>query len=352
MKISLGKSPWIIGGTAFFLVLAIGFGLLLTNGNRKSATLNQTLPSDNGILRIGNAENATLTIVTAPISDIVVDLKGPASEVGKIRLFSGSGGDSRFDLPDDWGDVTGTLTVPEGTVLEMTPSKKTNVLVQDSTGTRSSANQKPFLVDTRNMTQILIGKNGIGIQGSGPVGVLDEPLHGSVDPGGQGTGEGPLTCGFGPQTLRDRCCARANTDTPTPQCLGNWIYGNLSRACEYQCAAPADGFFGDQNPNGDGTGIPNSNGGPGGSSEPGALPGAAPQDPSSRLCIGYPRNERSQCCENNLGNSLRIGPRAGFPDCIGTWFFSPTTLNCDFRCADYGEMLNILETLRLGTPGE
>ncbi|MBI5421993.1 hypothetical protein HZA44_02570 [Candidatus Peregrinibacteria bacterium] len=352
MKNGLGKSPWIIGGTALFLVLAIGFGFFLTRGNRNPATFNQTLPSDNGILRIGNAENATLKIVTAPTSDIVVDLKGPANEVGKIRLFSGSGGDSRFDLPEDWGSVTGTLTVPEGTVLEMTPSKKTNLIVQDSTGTRNSVNQKPFLVDTRYMTQIQVDKNGVGIQGNGPVGIADTPLNGPTEPGGQGTGNGPLTCGFGPQTLRDRCCARENIGTPTPPCLGNWIYGNLARACEYQCAPPADGFFGDQPQTGGQTGTPNGNTNPGGSSEPGAVPGAAPQDAPSRLCIGYPRNERSQCCENNLGNSLRIGPRPGFPDCIGHWIFSPTTLNCDFRCADYGEMLNILETLRVNAPTE
>ena len=236
------------------------------------------------------------------------------------------------------------VSVPKGTLVELKPSRNTPVLITDKNGQRPGSSGKALFVDTTNVTKIQTGKSGIGIEGNNPVDVEDESLHGTS--GESGTGEGLTGCGFGAQMLRDRCCARQEAEASTPQCPGKWAYNNTSRLCEYQCAIeePPAQNPADQNNGDTGNGAGGANGGivPN--------PGAKPEDPTSQTCMSYSGDARSQCCDERLRNPLRIGPRPGFPDCIGMWHFDPHTLNCGFQCADYGEMLRILDELNQNNP--
>ncbi len=234
--------------------------------------------------------------------------------------------------------------MPEGTLVELKPSNNTPVLITDKNGERPGSSGSVLLVDTTNLTKIQTGKSIINITGQGSVAVEDEGLHGSAeDWGGSGTGGGLTSCGFGAQLLRNRCCARQNEST-IPTCPGQWAYDNTLRRCEFQCDTQDQ--LGD-NPSGQNGGWDTGGSGLGSSNGSGIvpLPGAKPEDPTSAQCINYSPDARSQCCDERLRNPLRIGPRPGFPDCIGRWIFDPRILNCRFQCADYGEMLNILNDL-------
>jgi hypothetical protein len=334
-------NKWLLAGIPLALLAVAGGVWFFLYANK--AELHQSIPSNSdGILSISNADNANLVILTAKIENVIVDIQGPADEVDKARFYSDSPPNSKFDLPDNWGGLSGTITVPKGTLVELKPSKNTPVTIKDQQGERAGASGKTLLIDTTNLTQIRTGKSGIGIEGEGLVKVEDEGLHGAADDsGGSGTGQGPTNCGFGAQMLRDRCCARQNTDTPKTDCPGEWTYDNARRSCEYQCA-PHDPFAG--NPGGQNGGGGGSDGGDSSGITP--LPGAAPQDPISQQCMNYPTADRSQCCDERLRNPLRIGPRPGFPDCTGRWVFDPRILNCKFQCASYGETLNIMDELK------
>jgi len=351
MESSSAKTWILIGAPITAIAVATGAWFLLSP---KQAELHQSLPSDsNGILSISNADNANLTIITANIDQVIVDLQGPADKVGKTRFYSENPPNSKFDLPDDWGGLSGTITVPQGTLVELKPSRATPVLITDKNGERPGASGKILLVDTANLTKITTGKSGIGISGKGPVAVEDEGLHGVADnPGDFGTGQGLTHCGFGAQMLRDRCCARQKAEASTPECPGKWTYDNTKRACEYECAVADQPIITPPDQNGDNGGV--DGGGIGGADSSGIvpLPNAAPQDPTSQQCYSYAGDARSQCCDERLRNSLRIGPRPGFPDCLGKWVFDARILNCKFQCADYGQMLEILKELSLNNPGE
>jgi hypothetical protein len=342
---------WILIGVPIAL-LAVAGGAWFSL-SPKQAEFHQSLPSSDGLLSISNADNANLTILTAQIDTIIVDLQGPADQVGKARFYSEKPPNSKFDLPDDWGGLSGTITVPTGTLVELKPSKNTPVIITDKKGERPASSGKPLLVDTTHVTKITTGKSGIGFQGGGVVAVEDETLHGTSDQWGDaGIGEGSTSCTYGAQILRDRCCVRLKEGTSVPQCAGAWTYNSSNRTCEFQCdlETPPDVNPGGQNGGGgSNSGNDGLNGADVGINP---NPGAKPEDPTSAQCINYSGEARSTCCDERLRNSLRIGPRPGFPDCLGRWRFDPYTLNCKFQCADYGQMLDILNELKLNNPGE
>jgi len=41
-----------------------------------------------------------------------------------------------------------------------------------------------------------------------------------------------------------------------------------------------------------------------------------------------------------------MGPRSGFPDCLGTWSFNEEKIICEFQCATYAESIEIMKEIR------
>ncbi len=127
-------------------------------------------------------------------------------------------------------------------------------------------------------------------------------------------------CNTGTQGERDTCCASENYYTSTPGCIGDWKFDNNVRSCQYECLSEEEleGYYNQENPLGY-------------------------RDFVSEECSSH--NNPNECCDYNLKNEISIGPRPGFPDCIGRWEFPVGTLGCNFRCSDYGEMMDILKQL-------
>ena len=323
------------------LALAIGIGAFwMTRGK---SDIHETLQSDTGVFRIENADSANLKITSGPVDSVTVDIENPNGQ--KVRFFGGGGEDSGFELPEDWGDASGTVIVPTGTLVALVTSKNPGIPNQ-------KGDSVTMVVDTSKHKEIITGPGGVQIPSNGEGGDL---LHGSPEDDGEngegGTGGGPANCGFGPQTLRDRCCVRKNVGTRTLECLGNWIYDNTTKSCIYECALEGETYFGDEKKDGGGNGGQNGGGGSSGGGSNGGSTNP-PQDPTTRFCSAYPPADRSTCCDEQLRNPLRIGPRPGFPDCIGRWYYDASLQGCKFRCSDYGEMLDILSEIKNEPPSD
>lgn len=122
------------------------------------------------------------------------------------------------------------------------------------------------------------------------------------------------------QEERDQCCATQNQTKPTPPCPGEWVFSASKQLCEFQCLS-IDRINRDPTP--------------------------YEIDMTSAYCVNTytDKNDRDQCCDEFLKHPLSIGPRPGFPDCIGTWSILPGTARCDFRCVTHEEMIEILKKL-------
>lgn len=337
---------WIlIGAAALAVAGATAFFIL----NRKpSAILQQTLPSDPGLLTITNADHADLTIVSSPNAEVSIDIKGDEEQTDKVRFFSSGSSSTEFDLPEDWGNLEGTVTVPTGTVVEIRTDEKNPLTIQDQKGAKIMENTTRRLwVDTATTQKIEISEDGVDLAGNDAVQFVTEEPDASIA-SEQGSGGGLNTCGVGSQTLRDRCCALRNFDAPTQNCLGNWTFNNLSRACEYRCPAepPPPTETPSQTGQNPGNPLP-----VGGSTSGGYQPPIPGGGTLIKSCKDLPdAQQKDQCCDERLRNPLHLGPHPGFPDCLGLWYFDLKSQACLFRCSTYGEMLNLLNEIEQYAP--
>lgn len=120
---------------------------------------------------------------------------------------------------------------------------------------------------------------------------------------------------------RDNCCKNKHQASTTPPCDGEWIFGNGADQCIYQCLSYPEVT--------DRRTLDEIN-------------------QTSQYCTTiYEDNEgQSSCCDLFLSHPLSIGPREGYPDCIGKWQVIPGKNRCEFQCSDYGEMIEILKLLQ------
>ena len=374
----------IIPTIALLIILVVGYFALFSG----PASFKQTLDPGVSVLKITNADSANVQIVVGNTDQITVDLNGSAGEVKKTRFFR-YGGTAEFGFSEDWKNVSGTITVPQGTLIDISQSNKSGLTVQDGKGERKASGAGSFLVDTGSVSGIKLGSDGTTIIGWGDVIVWDPDTWGAFDLGGEGEGEKPENtppeppnCSIGSQSIRNYCCARQNATASHAQCPGNWIFDNTLRDCRYQCNTNSPDAQPPQTPQPPANcsvGAPEVRdnccaqqhlGQDGGSCigkwvfnneilncayrcltaeelelyyhEKGT---DEPTDPTSRLCSNSPTpEEKDKCCNDNLKNNLSIGPHPGFPDCVGKWHF--VDKNCAFQCASYEEMTQILNELR------
>lgn len=386
---------------AYLLIIAVALILIAFAYIRlfsAQANYKQVLDSESGVFVLENPDNANIRIITAKTDKITVDLNGSKNEIGKISFYK-KNGITTFTFSDEWQKLIGTITVPEGTLLDIKLSDSSNIALNDSKGKSNAKKTDSFLVDTNSMKSLNVNgdTNDISIDGWGDVILWDTEkwvlLTGDEDGVGGGdesqgddeeqapeqgvscsTGSQSIRnyccermqknankpfcngyshwvfnntekqcdfecepkeienknadCSIGSQQVRNSCCVTANKSVGGPGCIGEWRFGNMARACEFYCYTEGE--------------IEEHLGG-GGSNNGG---GTNNNDEETRLCEDFPTNqEKDECCDYNLKNPLSIGPRPGFPDCIGKWYFDDLN-GCQFRCAEYGEMLEILKELR------
>jgi len=128
------------------------------------------------------------------------------------------------------------------------------------------------------------------------------------------------------QAERDSCCVTQNENEPTPPCAGDWIYDTEKLACLYKCTDFSKGYEHTDEE----------------------------IDETTKYCTNTytDPNDVNKCCDDYLKHPLSLGPRPGFPDCIGKWSIKPGTTQCKFECSTYEEMQEILKELKANTQQE
>ena len=135
-----------------------------------------------------------------------------------------------------------------------------------------------------------------------------------------------MDCSVGAQSERNSCCAQKH-EGEYQGCLGSWNFNNAAKACDFDCDSGGSA--------GDSVGQGGSEG-----------DGDSYDDPISNYCaVLNNEDDKSLCCNDSLKNDLSTGPRPGFPDCIGTWYFDGDS-GCEFECADRAEMIEILNQIK------
>lgn len=369
----------------FVLLLVIAYAKLFS----KQTSYHRTIAaSTSSVLVLENFDKTRIKIVTADTDEIKVNLKGSAEDILSI-LQSESGIYTEFDFSGEGSDVTGTIVVPEGMLIDITLSETRDVSIDDAGGKKRIEGENSFLVDTNTLNSLQVDSSGnISLDAWGDLVVWDDeewdPLDEGSGEGGQEGSEPIIYCGIGSQAIRNYCCETENEGEDTPLCngIGHWIFDNSARACGFACevseseedeeevdcgiggqaerniccaqqhvgeyqgcigawkynnASQACGFrcdvFDDVDepvvdPDGGGEEI------------------VSYDDPVSNYCVTITSEEdRDLCCNDALKNNLSSGPRPGFPDCIGTWNFD-VQLGCDFECAEHAEMMEILNELK------
>ncbi len=350
--------------------------------------------SDSSVLVLDNFNLGQIKIITADTNEISFDLQGDPDVLANLE-YENEGLFTKFGLSEDWSGVTGTITVPKGVLLDISLSDEAMLKIDDS----DLSSTDSFLVDTSGLSSLEVGTQGnLLLNSSGDLTLWDDEEWvslGDSDDNNEGDSDEsndsndadePIYCGVGSQAIRDYCCVNENADTNTPACDGieHWIFDNVARDCDFTCeatdlgevetevsdcsvggqsernaccsrqhvgeyqgcigsweyssAAKACAF--DCDDSGDNVVNPVA--------DPGEGEGEGEQfdDPVSNYCsIINSETDRDLCCNDSLKNELSTGPRAGFPDCIGTWSFDGE-MGCEFECAERAEMINILNELK------
>ncbi|QQR83196.1 hypothetical protein IPJ72_05320 [Candidatus Peregrinibacteria bacterium] len=262
------------------------------------------------------------------------------------------------------GSISGIIVVPHNVSIDLTQLINQNVIVQDDRGRRLYTPSSGFgnVVGQDTITFIPDGTiqiSGVGtIQSDAPAssGVTLPPPSNPFNNSNSTTSNGPVQldtgvgpsnpnpngelpvvpntpatfpqCGVGSQAVKDQCCYHVYHNTPTVNCSGSWGFNESEQRCAFTC-------FDGQPP------VPE---------EPNPViptPGVPQTDPVSLTCSKQVTVDgQNVCCDDNLSNQLHIGPRPGYPDCIGRWVFNKQAFECQFRCSSFGEMKEILQELR------
>ncbi len=380
-----------------FLLILILITVLLLGGAylklfaRQASYQKTIVASTNSVLVLGNFDRGKVKIITADTDEITLNLKGSAEDILSI-LMAESGIYTELEFPEGLSGITGTITVPEGMLMDVSLSGGRTITIDDVGGERVITGEDSFLVDTSTLESFTVDDSGnVFLDSWGNLTVWDDEKWDTLDGNGDDGTDNIVYCGIGSQAIRDYCCETENENEDTPDCNGisHWIFDNSARACSFACEVnesvpvdePADCGIGSQaerdlccsdqyvgvyqgcigtwrynnlsqtcqfdcysydsydpydpvdDPDDDSDGgeevVPFSYG-----------------DAVSDYCVTIISDEdRDFCCNDTLKNNLSSGPRPGFPDCIGTWQFN-IELGCDFECAEHSEMMEILNELR------
>lgn len=397
----MNKKNLIIIGSLTLLLLSL---FLILKPDQESE-LKKTIPASGGVLKVSRVGTSNIYIIPSHTNDISFDLKGDSKDLDRVR-FSTLGNNTELIIPDNTGAITGTIYVPEGMLVDL-PYKNDSAPDSGSSNFIRLGGGSPYQSVTLEEDQISFnnsphdsgGNPSVPTNGNPstnpnmnppgtnppnpqpdptepnpvppvqppivPINPDPEPPIYENDPVGytpeqctiklkqeyrneccqQTNEETPDSgcdyggywlfnyhtrlcfyhcfhpCNAGTQEERDSCCADENYYASTPGCIGNWKFDNTVRTCEYQCLSEEEleSYYNQDDP-------------------------LEYRDFVSEACSSH--NNPNECCDYNLKNQLSIGPHPGFPDCIGRWEFPVGTLGCNFRCSDYGEMMDILKQLQ------
>lgn len=392
------KKFFIVLLVAIILLAGLAYGMLFT----KETTYHQAIAaSADSILELRNFDRTQVRVQAADTNKITVDLKGAGQDL--ISLLQTEEGVSKVDFPDTASGISGTITVPKGMLVKVSLSSTDTLNIDDGGARRSIGDKKSFLIDTSNLNSFAMGQgNNVTFNGWGDLIVWDDQKWDLManTPGEQGASakpqENPLAyCGVGSQAIRNYCCVLQQQNTATPACngVGHWAFDNVTRDCRYKCETEGQSQNQQQNPAGnsdcsagvqtakdnccalkyagqyqgcvgswdfdnaiqkckyvcsDGGSSGGGAGGNGGSGDgnTGSEGQAHYSDSTSNFCATVLKpSDKDACCNDALKNNLSSGPHPGYPDCIGTWIFD-VEKGCQFKCAEYTEMMRILEELR------
>jgi hypothetical protein len=282
-----------------------------------------------------------------------------------VRFFKTDGNAIILDLSDEWKNKVKKIIVPQGMILNVQASKDLSINTTDGFGNSTNSKKSAFIVDTSELSSVSFNGDNVSTNGWGNLSVFDDIPDDSSDsvcsfgtqsvrnyccnqqsksipPSGSGCPQNGIwafnnalsvcqyqcvtpdsedevdeapSCGVGAQAVRNLCCTQQNINTSHNSCSGSWVYSSSSGICQYQCY---ENQTNDVSSQGDSIG---------------------------KYCSIYPgASERNDCCNDALKNNLSTGPHTGFPDCIGKWEFEKDT--CSFRCAAYGEQIEILREVK------
>ena len=390
------KKYFIIVIAILFIFLIGAYAKLLT---KQVNYQREVVASTSTILRLENIDKTKIKIVTADTDKIRVDIQGTEEDMTGITMESDSIF-AKFGFSEDWSNISGTITVPVGMLIDITLSEGQDVTIMDASGEVIVSGENSFLIDSSTLESFTVGSGGaIQLDSWGNLIVWDDEnwqilsgdQEGDASQSEGDTEDGIMYCGVGSQAIRDYCCVTQNQDTSVPECdgVGYFYFDNVQRGCEFfceeinqvndedcsiggqterdacceelhsgeyagcigtwyfnnaarDCNILCNGGAGDD----DGGAVVGGGGDSGGGDE--GEPSSMYDDSISNFCYTINSQEgKDECCNDALKNPLSTGPRSGFPDCIGTWDFDIHE-GCTFICADREEMNQILKEILQG----
>lgn len=356
-------------------ILAV-YGLLVS----KQADYHKAISgTSSSVLVLNNFGDTKVKIVVGDSDEIEVDLKGTNAELAGSSIKT-NGIFAEFGFSSDWDDVTGTITVPEGILIEVHLASSTNLEIQDIGGEKTLSGVESFMIDSNFLNSLSFdGSGAINLDAWGDIEVWNDNFE--VHEGGADdvpVEPEDLYCGIGGQAIRDYCCTTQNADAEL-QCDGTsyWRFDNAARDCASRCEVSdevveeeeelLDCSIGGQEVRNACCAVQNAGEYQGcigywefnNSSRHCAfkctdtLPptddeesGPQYSDSISQYCADINDvDDRSLCCNDSLKNALSTGPRPGFPDCIGEYYFDADK-GCVFECSEHTRMVEILTELK------
>jgi hypothetical protein len=366
----------------------------------KQSAYRQALDATSGgVLVLSNLDNANIKIVVGKTDKIIFDLQGDDDLLAKTSLGRTNALLAEFGLFGDGSGISGTITVPEGMVIDMRMKQGKDLYITDPAGQKAITGAGSYVIDTNSVSSVNVTSGGsVSVVGWGDVTVLNDKDWNFFDLPGAGDkpSDENVSCSIGSQSVRNYCCDRTKYGVTTPLCngFGHWIFNNTQRQCQFSCESEAekDCGIGSQlqrdaccstqhsgqyqgcvgkweyssanrmcqfacvstgstgQPGGGNIGNGSGSGSGGGNNTGGSGSGTPPEpkydDPVSQFCSEVTLNsEKDTCCNDALKNPLSSGPHPGYPDCIGKYYFDSDD-GCLFRCAEYTEMIEILNEIK------
>jgi len=368
------KKPFII----ILVIIVFLLGGLYFKLFAKQASYHESVGATDTVFYMRNIGKSNIKIIVADTDQITVDLKGDEDSIKKVRFFKVSDSSAEFSFLDEDADISGTITVPEDTVIDIQLTGETDIKISDVKGRKTIPDKNSLVVDASSVDSVDIGQE-ISINSSEESVVLDTGIFDSHGDSDNGENEGQedsspcsigsqivrnyccerlkedepepvcsghghwvfnnltrtceyfceddeeepevIECSIGSQETRDQCCTQQNADAESPGCIGEWRFNNLTRVCEFHCYTPEEleAYYGGRH------GSP---------------------DTTGELCSDFDTaQDKDECCDYNLRTPLSLGPHPGFPDCIGKWYYDEE-YGCQFGCSDYIEMFEILKQIQ------
>ena len=202
--------------------------------------------SDDSVLVLNNFDLGRIKIVTADTNEISFEIEGDPESLAALEQEN-DGLFTKFGLSKEFSELSGTITVPEGTLIDLTLSENSGLKINGNDLITTNS----LLVDSNGLGSIVMNDGELLFSGSDEIILWDDDSWQLLDDDSQqddssGTGSNadePTYCGVGSQAIRNYCCVNQNLETDIPPCegFGHWIFDNVERQCSFLCEAVESG---------------------------------------------------------------------------------------------------------------